>query len=136
MQSVVTSPKIETKFYSIEIDVEGFVVVNVIPGVLEVEATIGFIDELISNVDLITSGIPHPILFIWGSTFVKLSHEARSYIVKNEKINYLKKAEAIVTDSLPSRLIVNFYFNFHKPPVPAKLFADENKARKWLAQFK
>lgn len=45
-------------------------------------------------------------------------------------------AEAIVTTSLPQRLVVNFIIKFHKPKRFMKMFNDEDEALKWLYSFK
>jgi tetraacyldisaccharide-1-P 4'-kinase len=45
------------------------------------------------------------------------------------------KANAIVVETLPVRLIANFFISFHKPCFPAKIFNDEQTALEWLNGF-
>ncbi|HTL81639.1 MAG TPA: STAS/SEC14 domain-containing protein [Bacteroidia bacterium] len=47
----------------------------------------------------------------------------------------LIKALAIVTRSPISSMIANLYLGLKKPPFPAKLFTDEQKAREWLRHY-
>ncbi len=41
-------------------------------------------------------------------------------------------ADAFVVDSLPKRLIINFYIKHNKPSVPSRTFSSEEKALTWL----
>lgn len=41
-------------------------------------------------------------------------------------------ADAFVVDSLPKRLIINFYIKYNKPTVPSRTFTSEEKALAWL----
>lgn len=41
-------------------------------------------------------------------------------------------ADAFVVDSLPKRLIINFYIKHNKPTVPSRTFSSEEKALAWL----
>lgn len=45
-------------------------------------------------------------------------------------------ADAFVARSLAQKLMVNFYFKFHKPPKPSKAFASEEEALNWLFSYK
>jgi len=63
--------------------------------------------------------------FVEGKSFVTLvdarnirsnmSHEAREFFATDKKIVAIRKAQAIVVNNLPSRLIAKFYMTFHKP---------------------
>lgn len=44
-------------------------------------------------------------------------------------------ASAIISKSLGTRLIVNFFLRFNKPDVPFKMFPDEESALAWLRSF-
>ncbi len=45
-----------------------------------------------------------------------------------------KKAEAILIDSLPQRMMVNFYKKMETIKFPVKIFIEENEAINWLTQ--
>lgn len=64
-----------------------------------------------------------------------ISDKARSYCASDYLGNYVK-ALAILVESFPTRLIGNFFINFHKPPYPAKIFTSEKDAMLWLEKFK
>jgi hypothetical protein len=44
-------------------------------------------------------------------------------------------ALAILSNSLPTRIIGNFYMKFNKPNVPTKMFDSESEAIEWLRTF-
>lgn len=61
--------------------------------------------------------------------------EARRYMAKSEKVNACRIAQAMVSDKLGARLMVNFYIAFDRPPVPVKAFSNIEDAKKWLRTF-
>lgn len=63
------------------------------------------------------------------------SLEAMRKLAKNPEIVKVRKAQAIIIDSLSNRLLANFYIKFHKPENPIKIFEKEHEAVKWLHQF-
>ena len=44
-------------------------------------------------------------------------------------------ALAIITDSLPTRLLANFYMTFDKPDIPSKMFRTVEEGVEWLKSF-
>jgi hypothetical protein len=62
---------------------------------------------------------------------VSITKEARDNAVKVEDQSMLG-ASAVVVDSLPYKLIANFYLKFNKPKRPYKVFSNEEEAVKWL----
>ena len=61
--------------------------------------------------------------------------ESREYFANNPYNKY-RLADAIIIDSLPNKLIVNFFINFNKPSVPARMFNDMDSAKKWINSMK
>lgn len=61
------------------------------------------------------------------------SHEARELSAQHGSL--YKLAEAALVNSLAGRLIGNFYINFNKPTVPAKVFTSREEAITWLKEF-
>lgn len=59
--------------------------------------------------------------------------EARKYMASVGAL--MVKAGALITGSPLNRMIGNIFLAFDKPPVPTKLFTDEQKARQWLQQY-
>ncbi len=66
---------------------------------------------------------------------VSLTKEARDNAVKIEDQSMLG-ATAVVVDTLPYKLIANFYLKFNRPKRPYKVFSKEEDAIKWLKTIK
>jgi hypothetical protein len=62
------------------------------------------------------------------------SLEIRESWAKEETCQYTS-AEAFMTDSLPHKLLGNFYLNINKPKRPTRMFTDKAKAIEWLKTF-
>ena len=56
--------------------------------------------------------------------------EARKYMASQGTEHV--KAGALITGSPMNRTIGNIFLTIDKPPIPIKLFTDEQKARQWL----
>jgi hypothetical protein len=63
-----------------------------------------------------------------------VDNEGRVFSTSKEGAIY-KIADAFVINSLPQKLIGNFYMNFHKPYVPTRFFNSKEEALKWLKSF-
>jgi hypothetical protein len=52
--------------------------------------------------------------------------------------NFIKYryADAFIVNSLPMRLLVNFYISFNKPKIPTKMFNNPESAREWIYTLK
>jgi hypothetical protein len=61
--------------------------------------------------------------------------EAREYYSKSEYSKY-RFADAFVVDSLPMRLMVNFYIKINQPLVRTKMFGTVKEAVQWLEGLK
>lgn len=62
---------------------------------------------------------------------VQILPSAREWMSDPSRVSR-SSADAFVVDSLPKRLIVNFYIKHNKPSVPSRSFSSEEKALKWL----
>lgn len=82
----------------------------------------------------ITNNTLMPFLFMVGEN-VTITKEARDNAVKIEDQSMLG-ASAVVVDSLPYKLIANFYLKFNKPKRPYKVFSKQEEAVKWLLTLK
>lgn len=77
-----------------------------------------------------------PILLLSDiSKHKNMKKEVRDYLGGPE-IFPLMKANAIVANSILSKLIVNLYLSFNKPPIPTKMFTNKDAAVLWLQQFR
>jgi hypothetical protein len=66
---------------------------------------------------------------------VTITKEARENAIKLEEKSP-SYASAAIANSLPYRLIANFYLKFNKPGIPFRLFRKEEEALEWLAEQK
>lgn len=80
----------------------------------------------------ITGGIKHPFLINAGD-HVSFTREARNYGSRMEKHQPFK-AFALVARTAAYMLMANFYFQFHKPAMPYRIFRSEEEALKWLKE--
>lgn len=80
----------------------------------------------------LTGGVKHPFL-IKAGTNVTFTKEARDYGSKMEPLQPFLSF-AIVANTTAYRLLANFYFQFHKPAMPYKVFRNEQDALKWLKE--
>lgn len=69
-----------------------------------------------------------------GGTFFTFDNKALKYAARVGKDFFI--ASAIVSDSLPTRMLFRFFNGFYKHPVPFKMFTAEEKALEWLRTFK
>jgi hypothetical protein len=60
--------------------------------------------------------------------------EARIYGAKNEFTSYTV-ANAVITNSLAIKIMVNFFITFNKPEKPTRLFKDRKGAVDWLKTY-
>lgn len=73
------------------------------------------------------------LLHIVGN-FVTMDKEAREYSASEAGLKY-SIAEAFVINSLPQKILANFYMRINKPAVPSKFFDNREDAEEWLFQF-
>lgn len=64
-----------------------------------------------------------------------ITSEARKYFAEHSVKNRFT-AVAVLSDSLPVRILLNFYVNIDRPDVPTKLFSNEPEALEWLNSFR
>lgn len=61
---------------------------------------------------------------------------AREHLAQAPGLVEIRKAVAVIVDSLPNRMIANFYHRFNKPKGPLKVFNSEKDALAWLSKYK
>ena len=62
-----------------------------------------------------------------------ISGEARAYLAGGSA-ERIHAAVAILVENTATRLLANFFINFHKPSRPTRIFSDEQKAIVWLKE--
>ena len=64
------------------------------------------------------------------------TREARKLTMAMSSDNSFLSAEAVVINSLPTRIAANFFYKIYKPKHPNKIFKTQDEAEKWVLQFK
>lgn len=65
-----------------------------------------------------------------ASKYCVISNQAKSLLASSAYSN--RKAIAIVSRSLPLRMLANFYISVFKPNTPTRLFKNVDESEKWL----
>ncbi len=81
----------------------------------------------------IAEGNSYAFIFYCENDNVVYSEEARTYAKKNEAL-FPKICMAVLVKTLAHKLVANFYFKFHKPAYPYKVFDKLADAETWCQQ--
>lgn len=81
----------------------------------------------------LNEGKPFCILLDTGS-FFNTTPQARA-LTAGKEFSKHRIAIAGLAPSLPTKMVGNFFINFHKPTTPTRLFTNENEAISWLRQM-
>lgn len=81
------------------------------------------------------SGQKHNFLIDLRGSFADIPYEFLEQMISHSSAVKLKKAEAIIVDSLSLRLMVNAYKKMAPSKFPVKIFTDEKEALKWLKEY-
>lgn len=90
--------------------------------------------EKIAIVEQLSNGVPRPLL-VDATETKSVAREAREAYAQAGTDGKVK-ALAVVTGSVFSSIIANFFLNFHKPSIPVKLFNSRKPAKEWLMQYR
>lgn len=78
----------------------------------------------------IAEGNRYAFIFYCENDNVVYSEEARTYAKSNEAL-FPKISMAVLVKTLAHKLVANFYFKFHKPAYPYKVFDKLADAEAW-----
>lgn len=101
-----------------------------------------YVKDLHVTLDIAKSCVGARLFFSKGKSYAMLidmrgiksvTTEARKYMATVGSLHV--KAGALITGSSLNRTLGNIFLTIDKPPVPTKLFTDEQKARQWLQQY-
>lgn len=79
----------------------------------------------------ISDSKPFKLLFDVSDQFVQFDSKARKFAA-TAPVTELIIAEAVVLNTLPMRMVFNFYLKIDSPTFPTKAFNDSRKAEEWL----
>ena len=94
--------------------------------------TVENIKTNISLVKSITNNKKVPLLIYLAKSMVP-DKKTRRFV--NEQLPNVYSAMAMVAKPGLTKFIMNFLFQFRKPPIPMKSFTDDKEAKEWLKQF-
>ncbi len=89
--------------------------------------------ELTNAYQILIGDSKVPLLHIVGN-YVTMDKDAREYSASEIGLKF-SIAEAFVINSLPQKMLANFYMRVNKPAVPTKFFDSIEKAEEWLKNF-
>ncbi len=115
--------------YSLELDKRGFLRIR------HKSDTTFDIDDAIAQRNEITKFCDHqkmPFLIDMRVTNWSADKEVREFHASDKDLLAIKNAEAILVNNLGIRILANAYQRVNRPPVPVKVFTDENKAIEWI----
>lgn len=80
--------------------------------------------------EILTKGVLH-CAYIKALGNIDISSEARKY-GSNPEIQKKLIAQAVLVNSLATRIAGNFFIRFNKPPKPIRIFTNPEDAKSWL----
>ncbi|HTB31955.1 MAG TPA: hypothetical protein VK808_08010 [Bacteroidia bacterium] len=127
----MNKPTFSSPYISFEIKDDILYVTYLPGGAIDLEIA----KEIVKSRLEYTESKPYPILVI-DNGVVSMNKEARDY--SSDKDGGLKGAlaGAVLSKSVYSEFLGNFFLRITKPEIPAKVFTDKAKALEWLEQFK
>lgn len=93
----------------------------------------GILESKQARIDL-QKGKPMKVLVDMCGLF-HISKEAREVAAEDQHTD-MSIAMALVSNSLGTRMISNFFIKINKPKTPTKMFTNKDKALLWLNEFK
>ena len=76
-----------------------------------------------------------PFLIDFLDISTRIDDDARRFFAIYGPHIHLRKAQAIVVNSMQNKLLINFYIKHHKPKNPTKLFDNIEDALDWINKF-
>jgi hypothetical protein len=89
-------------------------------------------EEVADKVVEICDGIRYPILTNLLGITINVSSDAKIVFATYPPLVKVRKAQAILVDNTPSRLLANFFLKFHRPSNPSKVFDNIEIALNWF----
>jgi hypothetical protein len=91
------------------------------------------VKENVAAIGQLSVGKKVPVLIV-GGAFTSVSKEARVFMASEESLQY-SLCEAFLLNSLPQRMLINFYIRVNKPLAPPRAFSSKSEALDWLKRF-
>ena len=91
--------------------------------------------EILDIAEKIASKKPFLLLMVINEFEFLMTKEAREIFNTYEKAIKLIKAEAVVVNSIPTKIMYNLVAMLHAPKFPLKAFTTETEAVEWLLKY-
>lgn len=85
-------------------------------------------DDIIELCD----GTPYPFITNGLGITIRMNKNARDFFARYEALVKVRKAQALVVNNTPSKLLAKFFIKYHKPINPTKIFTNFDEALKWI----
>ena len=89
---------------------------------------------LIKERHKMTNKVSYP-MFVDLRGMKYITRDAREELKKGDGIKYVTAGAFLINNTI-IRILSDYFIKFDKPPIPIKLFTDQEKALQWLQQFK
>ena len=122
--------RIHTKTAEIWMDSEGIIRMEILE---DAQVDVNDLKERIQIIKKLSGG-KRTLVLSDGRAFYYISKEAREFLAGREVAD-AHIAMALVANSLPNKLLANFFINFNRPLVRVKVFATEEGGLNWLRSF-
>ncbi len=117
----------DTKYFRLELK-DGIVHFQHKPGAINLEIA----KQIVADRLDFFSGFSWPML-ITGEGLTDINKEARQFLAKEGTKGVT--AGALLTKTVFSMCLGNFFLRVYPPPMPVRLFTEEEPALEWLQQF-
>lgn len=77
-------------------------------------------------------GTPYPFITNGLGITIRMNNDARDFFATFPPLTKVRKAQALLVNNMPSKLLANFFIKYHKPVNPTKIFTDMDSALKWI----
>ena len=91
------------------------------------------VKENVAAIGQLSGGKKVQVLIV-GGAFTSVSKEARVFMASEGSLQY-SLCEAFLLNSLPQRMLINFYIRVNKPLAPTRAFSSKSEALDWLKRF-
>ena len=82
------------------------------------------------------NGTAHPFITNGLGITIRMNNDARDFFATYPPLVRVRKAQAILVNNMPSKLLANFFIKYHKPVNPTKIFTDFDEALAWIRSIK
>ena len=82
------------------------------------------------------AGTSYPFITNGLGITIRMNNDARDFFASYPPLVRVRKAQALLVNNMPSKLLDNFFIIYHKPVNPTKIFTDFYEALSWIKTIK